>query len=252
MGNRASGAFRDEKLSSILGMLCGGVLLLSASNAHAILTVLAEDDFSLNLGIGNPAIGGTGPFGTVQVQSLNDGTLDYIVTLSQVAGAEHFMAQTASPTGKESFSFLIPTGATVGTPTGTFVALTPVTTFKNDGFGDGFTNAFGCNFGANGGNCTDTAFSFIVSKTGGLTLADITGLTTTGGYYFAADISQTIVGSDAVTGVVAADGFTGVKIGDTGGVPESSTWAMMLIGFAGIGFVAYRRAKKSTVALAAA
>ena len=31
-------------------------------------------------------------------------------------------------------------------------------------------------------------------------------------------------------------------------VPEPGTWAMMLLGFAGIGFLAYRRAKKSAVA----
>jgi hypothetical protein len=31
-------------------------------------------------------------------------------------------------------------------------------------------------------------------------------------------------------------------------VPELSTWAMMLIGFAGVGFIAYRRAKKATAA----
>jgi hypothetical protein len=30
-----------------------------------------------------------------------------------------------------------------------------------------------------------------------------------------------------------------------GGVPELSTWAMMLIGFAGIGFMAYRRSSKA-------
>jgi fibronectin-binding autotransporter adhesin len=34
--------------------------------------------------------------------------------------------------------------------------------------------------------------------------------------------------------------------------PEIATWAMMLVGFAGIGFVAYRRAKKSSAAIAAA
>ena len=33
-------------------------------------------------------------------------------------------------------------------------------------------------------------------------------------------------------------------------VPEPSTWAMMILGFAGIGFMAYRR--KSTPALMAA
>jgi hypothetical protein len=36
------------------------------------------------------------------------------------------------------------------------------------------------------------------------------------------------------------------------GVPELSTWAMMLIGFGGIGFVAYRRAKKSSAITAVA
>jgi hypothetical protein len=35
-------------------------------------------------------------------------------------------------------------------------------------------------------------------------------------------------------------------------VPEPSTWAMMLLGFAGLGFVTYRRTKKNTTALAAA
>jgi hypothetical protein len=33
-------------------------------------------------------------------------------------------------------------------------------------------------------------------------------------------------------------------------VPELSTWAMMLIGFAGVGFVAYRRSKKAAAAAA--
>ena len=35
-------------------------------------------------------------------------------------------------------------------------------------------------------------------------------------------------------------------------VPEPSTWAMMLIGFAGLGFMTYRRTKKNTVAIATA
>jgi hypothetical protein len=36
------------------------------------------------------------------------------------------------------------------------------------------------------------------------------------------------------------------------GVPEPSTWAMMILGFAGVGFITYRRSRKSTIALAAA
>lgn len=35
-----------------------------------------------------------------------------------------------------------------------------------------------------------------------------------------------------------------------GAVPEPSTWAMMLIGFAGVGFVAYRRKRKAVLAAA--
>jgi PEP-CTERM motif-containing protein len=32
-------------------------------------------------------------------------------------------------------------------------------------------------------------------------------------------------------------------------VPEPSTWAMMILGFAGVGFMAYRRSRKTTMAL---
>ena len=44
-----------------------------------------------------------------------------------------------------------------------------------------------------------------------------------------------------------ADAFVAVAT-----VPEPSTWAMMILGFAGIGFMAYRRSRKNTMALTAA
>ena len=37
-----------------------------------------------------------------------------------------------------------------------------------------------------------------------------------------------------------------------GAVPEQSTWAMMILAFAGIGFMVYRRSRKSTMAPSAA
>jgi hypothetical protein len=43
-----------------------------------------------------------------------------------------------------------------------------------------------------------------------------------------------------------ADGLT-IKVGD---VPEPATWAMMLAGFAGLGFACYRRARQSAVTIA--
>jgi hypothetical protein len=52
-----------------------------------------------------------------------------------------------------------------------------------------------------------------------------------GGTFYPADISQRR--GDEYSGSATLVGISGV--------PESSTWAMMLIGFAGIGFAAYRR-----------
>lgn len=51
-----------------------------------------------------------------------------------------------------------------------------------------------------------------------------------------------------------AGGFFGVitTVTTTSGVPEPSTWAMMLIGFAGVGFAGYRKARSARTALSAA
>jgi hypothetical protein len=62
-------------------------------------------------------------------------------------------------------------------------------------------------------------------------------------------------GGDLITQVtLSGTQWTGIQQVRLGGieqisaVPELSTWAMMLIGFAGVGFIAYRRAKKVPVA----
>ena len=47
-------------------------------------------------------------------------------------------------------------------------------------------------------------------------------------------------------------GFVFPPITPTSAVPEPSTWAMMLIGFAGLGYAAYRRTTRNAVALVAA
>ena len=55
-------------------------------------------------------------------------------------------------------------------------------------------------------------------------------------------------------GQIVADGYIDGQSGaflltpcnrcQTSGVPEPSTWAMMLLGFAGLGYVGYRRARE--------
>jgi hypothetical protein len=42
------------------------------------------------------------------------------------------------------------------------------------------------------------------------------------------------------------------EVSGVAAIPESSTWAMMLLGFAGLGFAAYRKAHSARAALSAA
>ena len=58
-----------------------------------------------------------------------------------------------------------------------------------------------------------------------------------------------VLGSGGYSGETNQIGWDNVVLS---AAPEISTWAMMLIGFAGIGFVAYRRAKKNSATLATA
>jgi PEP-CTERM motif len=59
------------------------------------------------------------------------------------------------------------------------------------------------------------------------------------------------LGPDSLTFDFAIDNITFNQPlggnGDVGSVPEPSTWAMMILGFAGIGFMAYRRKSKSAL-----
>jgi hypothetical protein len=45
-------------------------------------------------------------------------------------------------------------------------------------------------------------------------------------------------------------GAANLTVGAASVVPEPSTWAMMVLGFAGLGYAGFRRPKKNTMALA--
>ena len=74
---------------------------------------------------------------------------------------------------------------------------------------------------------------------------------------------NSVVGNDTVTNVyLILDGGWGgngpqsltldsINVAVSGAVPEPSTWAMMLLGFAGLGFAGYRKTKKSPAFAAA-
>jgi hypothetical protein len=68
-------------------------------------------------------------------------------------------------------------------------------------------------------------------------------------------VSDTVgISSSTIGGGVAAVNWQGqpvqgeVVLSGVSGVPEASTWVMMLAGFAGLGFVGYRRNKMASVA----
>ena len=70
-------------------------------------------------------------------------------------------------------------------------------------------------------------------------------------------VSNFVVNSNGYYAVADALGNVGTgdiggKIGTVVGTPEPSTWAMMLLGFAGLGFAGYRKARGDRAALSAA
>jgi hypothetical protein len=72
----------------------------------------------------------------------------------------------------------------------------------------------------------------------------------TGGLSSLFQVAETNTGSvESVFIAGATIGCTGDSCTITTGVPEASTWVMLLLGFAGIGFMAYRR-EENSVALA--
>jgi hypothetical protein len=89
----------------------------------------------------------------------------------------------------------------------------------------------GCGHGFGGGNAGPLAF-VLTPTTGALTLASLEFDTYNG--------NQIFFGSDLVVDTRSDNtGNAGATL--TPAVPEPTTWAMMLLGFAGIGFMAYRR-----------
>jgi hypothetical protein len=92
---------------------------------------------------------------------------------------------------------------------------------------------------------------FIAEDLGTATLANatVTGLTTSSAIKYDVEVAAMGQGKNPTTdatGGMFSPGIFGPNfdVGAVGAaIPEPSTWAMMLLGFAGIGFVGYRKAK---------
>jgi hypothetical protein len=118
------------------------------------------------------------------------------------------------------------TSANIGnlTPTATFTVLSPAPgTFPDPAFGP-FLYGITCSICQGGSNPQIGPLEFTIS---GVTTQNFLNVD---GFVFAADLK----GPGGGTGAVAGDPLVTA-------IPEPSTWAMMLLGFLGIGFMTYRR-----------
>jgi hypothetical protein len=168
---------------------------------------------------------GTSPFGTVTLSNDTGANAGDLLVTVQLDGTYTF--HNGGNNGNSSFLFNFGTAAV--TPINLSANWTVDPTPKGDGFGT-FLNAL--NFGGSSG--TSNLLTFDVA---GLSLATVqVNLSTKGSpdAYFATDVCSNFT----------ARGCT--NTGEVGAVPEPSTWAMLILGFFGVGFLAYRRKDQST------
>ncbi len=137
------------------------------------------------------------------------------------------------------------------------VGIAGVTLEQTFGTVSGQTYTFSFDYGALGGGSQQLQFEII---TGG-TVQTLTAFANN-------NLNNTF---QTLTGTFTASSSTTIRFGDLGGlantqannvdfvldnvsitaVPEPSTWAMMIMGFAGVGFMTYRRSRKAQLALTA-
>jgi hypothetical protein len=197
---------------SIKGCLAVFGMLALVGQAHAAILTATFNQSEASAGLGS------GPFGTVTVTDISGGVT---VDVSLATGVN--FVNTGGPhtpfvfnVNTQLFTYTSGPNSPFTQPGGT--QDTPWGTFSNG------VNMTGAN-GAPGSNHGPLDFTL----TGTISTANF--VNNTDGHIFAADI------------LVVATGKTGAVTGPASisSVPEASTWAMMILGFMGVGFMAYRR-----------
>jgi len=206
------------------------------SPAHA-----SSVDLSYNLVLDNCSSGcGFSNYGTITItgDTTTESTAGLTVDVKITTGQFH------SSTGLNTFVFdPLGTGlaVTISGDTPNFKSLGSGS-YGQDGFGN-FTWAIQSTLSSQGGGAAGNELKFTITDTSGLITfgtttsnsgpngtANCSGPCTSIAVPFAADITTAGLpgGSTGAIGAVAA-------------VPEPSTWAMMILGFFGLGFMAYRK-----------
>lgn len=230
-------------ISFISGMALTGAVVLSAISTASALPVFqigSEDGSELKFYINKPSLdfAGTGFYGSVGVNNSNQ-DVDVLTNTAVTVGNGY--ANIKPDTGVLNSLTFTPTSATA-----------------YDGFFfRGQVNAFDC-----GKRCDSTPFDGKVYATVTDNLGNIENLTFTGvadnSDFATLGFNSILVGHSIKSVTIYLDGtgfFKEFKQVDfspaaISAVPEASTWAMMMLGFFGVGFLAYRRKKQGRVGLA--
>ncbi len=248
-------SMRMPKIRTLSAMLIIAAGLAAPVASRAALVNLTYD---LDLDGMSSGTCPNGVCGTVKVTGDTTSSLKFEVDLAQ---GVFFHANHAANSGTGNFFFFDLTGPSAITFSGIGVDGTIGT--KNYSFNTPASGAFGPNPG-NFPGLYDFAVS-CTNNTAGKVCDDPLTFTANGGsaatpfvigaplghglfpkdnIAFVADLS--ISGQCGDFACTAGTGFVGAST-FTPAVPEPSTWAMMLLGFAGLGFAGYRRGRKGSI-----
>ena len=193
------------------GLLGLGLMAISGSASEA--SIFTSFTSELDVNINNVA----GDFGTVTVTDITDG-VSVDVTLTNGA------TFVTTGGGHESFALNLSVGTLASTAFSVTTAGFQVDGAQSPPASGNFTNGLGSTAGTGGSNSVPGPLDFTIT---GVTTADF--IANNLGFFFAADLLTSTTGEVGATSTVIT------------AVPEPSTWAMLILGFAGIGFMAYRR-----------
>ena len=224
-------------VGKIGGMLAAGAALTVCGAANATILV---DNFTLNDVFGSPAL--VAPYGTV---TLNDfGSTGSV--LVQVALLDGLEFHDPADLNHWEFAFNLSAGATFSSVTDndaahqTFaVAAGPANLAPFGSFAYRVSCTADCLKGYGAGGASTLSFTILEP---GINVNSFTptASATYGNVLFGADV----VRSNSLTGNIGALG------GGPGGVPEPASWAMMLVGFGGLGALLRRRRRQVSAAFA--
>jgi PEP-CTERM motif-containing protein len=179
-----------------------------------------------------------GGCGTIDVTEVNSTTLGVSYSAAtDFAFHRDVIALNLNVTSGTTFSI---SNFTATVADGSTTTIATVSSGTEDGFGN--FNFVATTFDG----LATTSGSFEIDLTGGTLLSPILTANNNGAT-FAAQMGFCTSGCNETQGPFANTGFAG---GVAPAVPEPSTWAMMIVGFCGIGFMAYRRSGQSRFRLA--